>query len=86
MPTVLIVVGVGALFIIIRFLIGNIPKFEECKDIADKGFVCPNCGKEFSPKWQSLYYKLPSVYTYNVAKLRCPACKERDMCSLKINT
>lgn len=86
MPFVLIGLGVGLVLAVIRFLIVNIPRFEECKEITDKGFVCPNCGKEFSPAWQSLIFKLPSVYSYNVAKLKCPACKERDMCAQKMQS
>ena len=53
---------------------------EECKEIAEKPFVCPNCGKEFYKKWNQLYFSSFTPKLTNKAILKCPHCKERDAC------
>ena len=56
---------------------------EECKEIAEKPFVCPNCGGEFHINWKHLWFK--NGYALegglsNKAVLKCPHCKEKDAC------
>jgi RNA polymerase subunit RPABC4/transcription elongation factor Spt4 len=53
---------------------------DECKEIAEKPFVCPNCGKEFYKKWGQLYFNGFTPKLTNKAILKCPHCKERDAC------
>ena len=67
------------LVIFIDFGISSSP-IEECKEIAEKPFVCPNCGKEFYKKWNQLYFNGFTPRLTNKAILKCPHCKERDAC------
>ena len=50
------------------------------KEIAEKPFICPNCGKEFHKKWNQLYFNAFDPRLTNKAILKCPHCKERDAC------
>ncbi len=52
------------------------------KDAYDKPFACPNCGAKFNARWYQLLFKTGSVYTYGAARLKCPVCRQRDMCSI----
>lgn len=52
------------------------------RDAYGKTFVCPNCGARFNVKWYQMILKYNTVYTYNAARLRCPVCREKDMCSV----
>lgn len=62
------------------FLIKWIPFKEMLISLADKPFICPNCGCKFYVKWYQLYFKHYSVYAVNSAKFKCPSCGEVDMC------
>ncbi len=53
---------------------------DNSKEIAEKPFVCPNCGKEFYKKWSQLYFHGFDPRLTNKARLKCPHCKERDAC------
>ena len=61
----------------------DINAVDKCKEIAEKPFVCPNCGGEFHVKWKRLWFKncyaLDGGFS-NKAVLKCPHCKERDAC------
>ncbi len=52
----------------------------ECNEIAEKPFICPNCGKEFYKKWNQLYFNGFDPKYAKKAILKCPHCKERDAC------
>lgn len=52
------------------------------RDAYERTFACPNCGARFNVKWYQMIYKSNSVYTYNAARLKCPACHIKDMCSI----
>lgn len=54
---------------------------EECKGLANRGFICTHCGKLFCPAWQRLWFKRLSIYTNHEAKLKCPSCGIRDFCT-----
>ena len=58
----------------------DIDAVDDCKEIAEKPFICPNCGKEFHKKWNQLYFSGFSLELTNKARLKCPHCKERDAC------
>jgi len=47
-------------------------------------FICPNCGHSFYAKWyQLMFYKRYTIRAFNQARLKCPKCKVRDMCTTK---
>ena len=48
----------------------------------NKTFACPHCSARFKAKWYQLIFKTESVYTYNAARLKCPVCHKKDMCSV----
>lgn len=52
------------------------------KEIAEKPFVCPNCGSEFHAKWHHLFFFSHglSLSVTNKVQLKCPHCKETDAC------
>lgn len=52
------------------------------RDAYEKTFACPNCGARFNVKWYHMIYKSNTVYTYNAARLKCPVCHIKDMCSV----
>lgn len=52
------------------------------RDAYEKIFVCPNCGARFNVEWYQMIYKVFAVYAYNAARLKCPVCHKRDMCSV----
>ncbi len=52
------------------------------RDVYEKTFVCPNCGAKFKIHWYQIIYKRNSVYMYNAARLKCPVCHQKDMCSV----
>ena len=52
----------------------------KCKEIAEKPFICPNCGKEFYKKWNQLYFNGFDPKYAKKAILKCPHCKEKDAC------
>ena len=51
-----------------------------CKDAVEDPFVCPNCGHIFYVKWFKLYFAWGGLMMYGKAKLKCPRCKQKDMC------
>ena len=57
-----------------------------CKDLSDTPFSCPNCGHHFYVKWYKLFFKYGAVLTYGKAYLKCPKCKQKDMCGRPIET
>ena len=58
----------------------SLTSIEKCKEIAEKPFICPNCGKEFHKKWNQLYFNAFDPRLTNKAILKCPHCKEKDAC------
>ena len=50
------------------------------KELAEKPFICPNCGKEFYKKWNQLYFNGFDPRLTNKAMLKCPHCYQRDAC------
>ena len=58
----------------------NIDVINDCKEIAEKPFICPNCGKEFYKKWNQLYFNGFDPRLTNKAILKCPHCNQRDAC------
>ncbi len=48
--------------------------------IWDKTYVCPNCGRKIEPKWYEMIFSGKTVYKYDCAKLKCPACGKWDFC------
>lgn len=76
---ILIFVLILGVFLFIKY----IPNIIIYKNLSDDLFVCPNCGHSFHVKWYHLIFKLFTIYAYNQAKLRCPNCKIKDMCSKK---
>ncbi len=76
--------------IIIGFVLGTFKFFVRAgismqlfhRDAYEKTFVCPSCGARFNVKWYQMIYKYITVYTYNAARLRCPVCHKKDMCSI----
>jgi len=52
------------------------------RDAYEKTFVCPNCGARFNVEWYRMIYKVTAVYAYKAARLKCPVCHKRDMCSI----
>ena len=58
----------------------SLTSIEECKEIAEKPVICPNCGKEFYKKWNQLYFNGFDPKYAKKAILKCPHCKERDAC------
>ena len=75
-----VVFTIITVFVIIGFVIKNLPSIYEMIDISDTPFVCPNCGKSFYVKWYQLTFKLPKYYIYNSIECKCPHCKQVDMC------
>ena len=51
-------------------------------EVLEKTYVCPNCGHRFQPKWYQMLFGVGTAYTYDCAKLKCPACHEWDMCTI----
>ena len=41
-------------------------------------FSCPNCGKEFHPKWTQLLFE---VHALDKHRLKCPFCRKTDFCT-----
>lgn len=66
---------------IVLFFIRRYPMISEMKDLLDTPFVCPNCGHQFTIKMHRVWYKLPAYYVVKGFKVRCPKCKEIDICS-----
>ena len=58
----------------------DIDSVDKCKEIAEKPFICPNCGKDFYKKWNQLYFNGFDPRLTNKAILKCPHCKEKDAC------
>lgn len=60
----------------------GIDSVSKCKEIAEKPFICPNCGGEFHVKWKRLWFSCHPIDGdfSNKAVLKCPHCKERDAC------
>ena len=61
----------------------NIDVINDCKEIAEKPFICPNCGKDFYKKWNQLYFHGFDPHLTNKARFKCPHCKEIDACRWK---
>ena len=72
--------AIGDLFATFIDLGISLSPIDECKEIAEKPFVCPNCGKEFYKKWNQLYFNGFTPKLTNKARLKCPHCKEKDAC------
>lgn len=76
---------------IVNFCI-NVPKIvlaiflhsqaiNRCKEYAEKPFVCPNCGETFYVKWYHLWNgRECTLVVSEKAKVKCPHCKQTDMC------
>ena len=47
------------------------------KSIAKKKYVCPQCCKTFSPKWQQAAF---SIHINNDRLFRCPHCGRKNFC------
>lgn len=62
------------------YLFVDISDIDKVKEIAEKPFICPNCGKEFYKKWNRLYFNGFTPKLTNKARLKCPHCKETDFC------
>lgn len=58
----------------------DIDSVGKSKEIAEKPFICPNCGKEFYKKWNQLYFNAFDSRLTKKAILKCPHCKTRDAC------
>jgi len=55
--------------------------FSSFQEIANRPFICPNCGHRFYAKWYQIGRPLQaSVYATGKAMLKCPECKEKDLC------
>ncbi len=63
------------------FLTTRIPQIHEFEEIAEKTFVCSNCGHRFHVKKSQIFYKWKLIYLYKGIPLKCPACKSRDFCT-----
>lgn len=40
-------------------------------------FACPNCGREFRPRWTQLVFE---VHAFDQHRLKCPHCGRADFC------
>lgn len=40
-------------------------------------FACPNCGKEFRPRWTQLVFE---VHAFEQHRMKCPYCHRTDFC------
>ncbi len=77
--TIIIVVLIGLGLGIIKLYINTMCY---ARDVYENTYICPNCGAHFKVRWYQIIYKWNSVYMYNAAKLKCPNCHEKDMCSV----
>lgn len=77
---VFVIIAVVLILILPGFLIRWSTVRAICQEIADKPFICPNCGHKFYVNWYQMFFKRMSVYTYKNANLKCPACGVTDMC------
>ncbi len=83
MKTLIVAVILGIVFGIIKFFVKtgiSMQLFH--RDVYERTFVCPNCGARFRVEWYRMIYKSTAVYTYNAARLKCPVCHKKDMCSI----
>ena len=55
---------------------------EWLQTLADKDFVCPNCGCRFNTKWYQMIFKWHTVCLTESAVLRYPSCRRRDVCHI----
>ena len=62
------------------YLCTDIDAVAYCKEIAEKPFICPNCGKEFHVKWNRLWFTGGTLGFSNKVQLKCPHCKVTDAC------
>ena len=76
MPVVVLLVIVFIFgFIFLGFVIGG-------SVLAGEPFACPNCGYHFYAKWYQLIFGQGyTIRAFGQAKIKCPKCKIRDMCS-----
>ena len=67
--------------IIVWYIIKFISLIYHFKDIAEKPFLCPNCGEEFYVSWARLMFlpNFPLAFKKEM-RLKCPHCKKRGMC------
>ena len=79
MTSLMIAIASGVLFGVIKLCL-KIKLFHG--EAYNKTFACPNCSARFKAKWYQMIFKTESVYTYNAARLKCPVCHEKDMCSV----
>jgi len=50
--------------------------------LAGEHFACPNCGHHFYAKWYQLIFgQRYTIHAFGQARIKCPKCKMRDMCS-----
>lgn len=57
---------------------------ERYKEYVEKPFACPNCGAVFYAKWYHLFGKRDvTLLMVKKVKLKCPQCKQVDMCTWK---
>ena len=53
-----------------------------CSILAGEPFACPNCGHQFYAKWYQLIFgQRYTIRAFDQARIKCPKCKIRDMCS-----
>jgi len=77
-PVIIIVpVAIAVVFCVLRFL----PQMYRLKAMAEKDFICPNCGHRFRVKWYRLIFKYMPVGIMGCAPFRCPKCREKDQCT-----
>ena len=62
-------------------IVFDICHIRRLKAYACEPFVCPNCGERFTVKWYKLLInREATIVMCGKAKLKCPKCKEIDMC------
>ena len=75
---IIIAIAIPTVWFIIRRVL---PAYYRLSEMAEKPFVCPNCGHRIYVKWYKLIFKEFSIHVNNNVLLKCPKCKIKDMCS-----
>ena len=56
-------------------------RIDKYREVMDEPFACPNCGAHFYAKWYHYFSWSFGPFLHNKSmKMKCPKCKERDMC------
>ena len=77
---------IGALIVIniptiVYHVITSVSSAKRNREIAEKPFVCPNCGERFHIKWFQLYGpKGWQLMMQGQSMFRCPKCNKKDLC------